>query len=236
MSDDLKRLETAYNNRNTVKDSDLYSLANPGYLFAIQQRERSVLKLLRKHHLLPLSDKRILEVGCGRGGVLREYVRYGALPHQLHGVDYLLDRVETARQNMPTSCWIHADGQQLPYPDSSFDLVLQYTALSSLLDARVRAKIAAEMMRVLKKEGGAIIWYDFWLNPKNDQTHGLRQGEIRTLFPEAKFDFSQITLAPPLARRLVPISWTSAILLEKVRFLNSHYLVAINAHQSRTQN
>lgn len=34
-------------------------------------------------------------------------------------------------------------------------------------------------------------------------------------------------LAPPLARRLVALSWVAAIVLEKFRLFNSHYLVAI---------
>jgi hypothetical protein len=72
-----------------------------------------------------------------------------------------------------------------------------------------------------------ILWYDFWLNPTNPQTEGIRPSEIRTLFPGCDFEFRRITLAPPLARRLVPVSWVVAFLLEKLRVFNSHYLVAI---------
>jgi hypothetical protein len=38
---------------------------------------------------------------------------------------------------------------------------------------------------------------------------------------------TRITLAPPLAARLVPVSWITALLLEKVRILNTHYLGVI---------
>jgi hypothetical protein len=82
------------------------------------------------------------------------------------------------------------------------------------------------MVRVLRP-GGLIIWYDFWFNPTNRQTQGIRPAEIRRLFPHCTHTFYRLTLAPPLARRLVPLSWTLALLLEKLRLFNSHYLVAI---------
>jgi hypothetical protein len=72
-----------------------------------------------------------------------------------------------------------------------------------------------------------IVWYDFWLNPSNRQTRGIRPAEIRHLFPGCTFDFRKITLAPPLARRVVPLSWLAAYLLEKLSVFNSHYLVGI---------
>ena len=56
---------------------------------------------------------------------------------------------------------------------------------------------------------------------------GKIQPAIRALFPGCAFDFRRITLAPPLARRLVPFSWLLAYLLEKLKIFNSHYLVAI---------
>lgn len=227
MSNDLERLQSAYEARPESTDKHLYSLSNTSYLFAIQQRERAVLNLLKHHKILPLEDKRILEVGCGRGGVLQEYRRYGASPANIHGIDFLEDRVVTARLQQPNAHWSRADGQALPYPGDTFDIVLQYTALSSLLNPSTRQNVAAEMMRVLKQSSGVIIWYDFWLNPKNPNTHGITRAQVRQLFPQATVDFRQITLAPPIARRLVPISWLSAILLEKLRVLNSHLLVLI---------
>ena len=70
-------------------------------------------------------------------------------------------------------------------------------------------------------------WYDFWLNPTNPQTRGIRPAEIRRLFPNCRYEFHKITLAPPIARRVVPISWMLALFLESLKIFNSHYLVAI---------
>jgi ubiquinone/menaquinone biosynthesis C-methylase UbiE len=225
--DDIKRLEQTYQARNADSDNRLYALANPSYLFAIQQRERRLLQLLTKHNLLPLHNKKILEVGCGRGGVLLEYLRYGAMPYNLFGVDYLIDRLDTADEKLSSAHWANADGQRLPYADHIFDIVIQYTALSSLLDPAVRQNVAAEMRRVVNKQHGVIVWYDFWLNPKNPDTHGIRPQEIKSLFPDCQYDFRKITLAPPLARRIAPISWMLAVFLENLTIFNSHYLAVI---------
>jgi SAM-dependent methyltransferase len=195
-------------------------------LFTVQQRQRAVLKLLRRHGFNPLRNRRILEIGCDRGGILLEYLGYGATAKCLHGTDLLLDRVLSAHARLPQLPLTCADGQNLPYRSSIFDLVLQYTVFSSILDDEIKANMAREMLRVVKT-GGLILWYDFWLNPANKQTRGIRQAEIRRLFPECRFEFHCITLAPPLARRLAPISWLLAYGLERLRVLNTHYLVAI---------
>jgi hypothetical protein len=90
----------------------------------------------------------------------------------------------------------------------------------------MKAKIASEMLRVVS-EKGLILWYDFWLNPTNPQTRGIRPAEIKQLFPGCNYEFLRITLAPPIARRLAPISWGLCLFLESIKILNTHYLVAI---------
>jgi SAM-dependent methyltransferase len=184
-----------------------------------------LLRLLRP--LYPLRDKRILEVGCGNGRVLNEFLGYGAHPRRLHGVDLLEHRVHSARATMPHLPLICADGQHLPYADASFDLVLQYTAFSSILDEAIKAQVAREMLRLARRPNGLIIWYDFWLNPSNPDTRGIRPDEIRALFPGCAYQFRRITLAPPISRKLVSISWLLCYLLDGLKVFNTHYLVAI---------
>ena len=82
------------------------------------------------------------------------------------------------------------------------------------------------MIRVLHP-GGMILWYDFWLNPTNPQTRGIRPSEIRRLFPGTLVELHKITLAPPLARRIVPLAWGLAFFMESLKIFNTHYLAAI---------
>jgi len=225
--DDLARLRTEYADRERrLAGRDIYSLFNPAHLFMTQQRQRITLKTLRRMGYYPLDRYRVLEIGCGRGGVLLEYLSFGAMPQHVYGIDLLADRVVEAHARMPSLMLSCADGQHLPYPDNTFDLVMQYTAFSSILDDTVKTNVAREMLRVLRPRG-AIVWYDYWLNPTNPQARGIRPAEIRRLFPDCKYDFQRITLAPPVTRNLVAFSWTICMLLEKIKFLNTHYLVII---------
>jgi ubiquinone/menaquinone biosynthesis C-methylase UbiE len=224
---DLARLRTEYAKRARRLDgAELYSLFNPAQLFAIQQRQRALLKCLRNEGFYPLSGRHILEVGCGGGGVLLESLSFGATAAQLHGAELLFERLQIARQaltNLPLAC---ADGQNLPYVAHSFDLAMQFTVFSSILNDEVKTNLAHEMLRVTRP-GGMILWYDFWLNPTNPQTRGIRPAEIRRLFPECSFEFHKITLAPPIARRVAPLAWGLALFLESLKIFNTHYLVAI---------
>jgi ubiquinone/menaquinone biosynthesis C-methylase UbiE len=225
--DDIVRLRDEYEDRNRrFSGSDVYSWFNQANLFALQQRQRAILAALKKNGFTYLPGFSILEMGCGRGGVLSEYLSFGASPENLFGIDLLPDRLVHARHILPGSNFANADGQALPFASRTFNLVLQSTAISSILDPVLRRDICADMLRVLKP-GGMILSYDFWLNPTNPQTRGIRPEEIRKLFPGCHYEFHKTTLAPPLARRLVPFSWVLALLLEKLKIFNSHYFVAI---------
>jgi SAM-dependent methyltransferase len=225
--DDLARLRHEYADRaRRFAESDVYTVFNLANLFAVQSRQRAVVDTLRWHGLADLSGLRILEMGCGGGGVLVEYLGLGASPHKLYGIDLLPYRLPQTFFRLPASNLANADGASLPFPSSTFDLVLQYTAISSILDPNLRREICAELLRVARP-GGLILSYDFWLNPINKQTLGLRPSEIRQSFPGCEIRFRKITLAPPLARRLVSLSWMLAHLLESLGIFNSHYLAAI---------
>jgi len=51
--------------------------------------------------------------------------------------------------------------------------------------------------------------------------------EIRSLFPGCPVELGSTTLAPPISRRVVPVSWVLALALEKFPFLRTHYLAVI---------
>jgi ubiquinone/menaquinone biosynthesis C-methylase UbiE len=225
--DDIARLREEYQARERrFAGSDLYSWLNAANLFAIQGRQKAVLGALKKHGLTDLSQLHILEMGCGGGGVLKEFLAFGVPPRNLHGVDLLGDRLICANHNLPVSSFTNADGQSLPFPARCFELVMQYTAISSILDHSIRRRICEDMLRVVKRDG-LILSYDFWVNPTNPQTRGLRPAEIRRMFPGCRFAFHRITLAPPIARRLVPVSWLLCAFLEKLELFNTHYLAVI---------
>src|SRR5947208_3097463 len=76
--------------------------------------------------------------------------------------------------------------------------------------------------------GGLILWYDFrFNNPRNPHVRGIGAVEIRDLFPACPLKGKRATLAPPIARPVVSLSWDLGLVLEHLPFLNSHYLAVI---------
>lgn len=220
-----ERVAAAY--RRRARSGARYTLFHPANLRFVQQRERATLAMLRRAGLEPLAGRRVLDVGCGSGGELVAFVRWGAWPTCLHGVDLLLDRLTAARRRLPPARWLCATGERLPFADATFDLVTQFTVFTSVLDAERRARIAAEMRRVLRP-GGAILWYDFCLpNPLNRDVRPVTRAELRRLFPGWRCTAQRLTLAPPLARLLAPRAPLLCALLERVPWLCTHDLALL---------
>jgi ubiquinone/menaquinone biosynthesis C-methylase UbiE len=220
------RIQAAYAKRQKVDAR--YSWFSPGHLFMIQERERRLLALLQRHDLLHLEKKKILEIGCGTGYWLREFIKWGARPENMTGVDLLPDRVVEAKQLCPEPVTIQCgSAAQLAYPNATFDLVLQSTVFTSILDLTLKQQIASEMLRVVKSDG-LILWYDYHVNnPWNPDVRGVPKSEIIQLFPYCRMRLQRITLAPPLVRLLASYSWVMCELLAKIPLLCTHYLGVI---------
>jgi SAM-dependent methyltransferase len=98
--------------------------------------------------------KRVLDVGCGNGYVLAQYARYGA---EVFGIDLTETAVELSRRRFELGGlkgkFSLTDGDSIPYPDASFDIVCSMGVLHHIADPRPMIR---EIMRVLRP-GGQII-------------------------------------------------------------------------------
>jgi len=123
------------------------------------------------HHLLNLvhfdewKGKDVLDVGCGAGVEVVRFARAGA---RVTGVDIAQSAITLAQQNLDQQ-GLQArldvvDGEQLPYPDGSFDLVFAHGVVQYTGDD---ARMVAEIHRVLRP-GGLAIFQGYnrisWLN------------------------------------------------------------------------
>ncbi len=223
------RLRSAYERRKLEIPKQRYSYFSAGNLLHIQERERRVLALLARHAQVPLEEMKILEVGCGTGFWLREFIKWGACPEKLVGLDLLQDRIEECKRLCPSGVTVHCgNAASIDLPRESFDLILQSTVFSSVLDVATRRQMANEMVRVLR-HGGIIIWYDLFMNnPNNADVRGIDRSQIRALFPKCKITSSRITLAPPLARWLARRARTICDVLAGLRILDTHLLAVIS--------
>lgn len=200
---------------------------NPGNRAIRAERRRVMRELLTAHGLLPLAHRRVLEVGAGTGHMLAGLRELGAQPANLHGVDLLPRRVEQARRDYPELSFTEANAEQLPFEDASFDLVLLFIILSSILDRDMQRNVAAECLRVLKP-GGAILWYDFrYDNPQNPDVRGVRLREVKRLFPGLEADVRLLTLVPQLARRLGRLTGLLYPALASIPPLRTYYMILL---------
>ena len=126
-----------------------------------------------KLHYLPrlvdfssFRDRRLLEVGCGIGTDLVRFARAGA---KVSGIDLSETAIDLARKNFALN---HlnaeelrvANGEQLPYPNESFDVVYGHGVIQYTADP---AQLVRECHRVLKRGGtGIFMVYNrvSWLN------------------------------------------------------------------------
>lgn len=228
---EIERIKEAYERRKIDRKGRIYSYFNEANLFMIHQRERRLLDTFGRFKITSFSDRKILDVGCGGGGLLRELVKYGARPENLYGIDLLEERIEEAKYLSPNIDFRCGDASSLPYNDGFFDIVTQFTLFTSILDITMKKRIALEMLRLLKSDG-IIIWYDFHKdNPKNPDVRGVKKKEIFELFPNCTIYLKAVTLAPPISRILVPFSVILCELLEKFPFLCTHYLGVIRRNK-----
>ncbi|MCC7366439.1 MAG: class I SAM-dependent methyltransferase [Dehalococcoidia bacterium] len=187
--------------------SSRHSILEPGNLLMVQERERFLLKLLRKQGVESLDGFRAFEAGCSTGYNLRLMVQWGGRPEDMAGVDIDSAAVDYVKAHSP-EIRVHAgSADAIPEPDQSFDLAMAFTLFSSVPDEDIAHGIAAELFRVTRP-GGLIVVYDMKRgNPGNKAVHPIRADDIRRWFPKCPMRVKSITLAPPIARpagRYVP--------------------------------
>ncbi len=142
-------------------------------------------------------------------------------------LDLLLDRAIHGKREHPATPFLCADGTQLPFRDGQFDLVHQAVMASSVPSWLARRAIAREMVRVTRP-GGLLVWYDVrYPNPLNRRIRPISRRDLQDWFGNSQSWIRSITLIPPLARWLAPLSLKLCRLLEALPFLRSHLLAVI---------
>lgn len=224
MSDEgLDRIRAEYERRTREVGAEHWRVR----VFVRQLRERVLLDELGRAGMLPLSGRRMLDVGCGDGQWLADFETWGARQGDLAGIELGSERAARARERLPGADVREGNAAELPWEDGRFDVVMQATLLSSLVEPELRRSVAVEMARVTAP-GGAVVSYDMRVdNPRNEHLRAVKRAELEELFPGFEVRARPVTLLLPLARRVALRSFRAAGALEGARLLNTHLLAVM---------
>ncbi len=225
--DELTQIRERYERRKNIP-AERYSIFNPATYLIEQEKERAVIKLFKENKLLPLENKKILEIGCGAGTNLLNFLKLGFNPANIYANDLIEERLEYAKKILPSEVKIFAgNALDLNFSDNSFDIVFQSMVFSSILDNDFKKKLADKMWNWVKP-GGGILWYDFTFNnPANPDVKGIKPKEVKEIFNQKSFYIKRLTLAPPVARAVTKIHPNFYHILNSLYFFRTHVLIWI---------
>lgn len=157
---------------------------------------------------LALEGKRVIDVGCGDGGLVRVLARFGA--HVL-GVECSPCQLAKARAGAQVADEeiVEGVGQDLPADDQSADAVVFFNSLHHIPIA-FQAKALAEAARVLKPGGEVYVseplpWGPFFeaVRPIDDETwvRGAALASIKGAWVHGLEEASEFTYIHPMVLR-----------------------------------
>ncbi|KAL3815098.1 hypothetical protein ACJIZ3_016366 [Penstemon smallii] len=155
--------------------------------FAPRWKGESLLESIKRHeHFLALQlglkpGQKVLDVGCGIGGPLREIARFSSTSVTgLNNNEYQISRGEVLNRNagLDKTCnFVKADFMKMPFPDNSFDAVYAIEATCHAPDA---VGCYSEIYRVLKP-GQCFAAYEWCMTDAydpNNKEHQQIKAEI----------------------------------------------------------
>ena len=131
----------------TVQDR----LADVLEMRAADARQREMLESYLSEIDFP-SDARVLEVGCGTGGVTRTLAQWPGVSEAV-GIDpspVFISRARELGKAIANLSFDDGDGRSLPLDDQSFDVVVVHTTLCHVPEPE---RLVAEAFRVLRPNG-----------------------------------------------------------------------------------
>jgi ubiquinone/menaquinone biosynthesis C-methylase UbiE len=122
-------------------------------------------RLLMPAELMP--GESVLDIGCGTGSLALVAARQVGATGRVHGIDPSPEMIDRARSKARRAA-VKVDfevawAQSLPFPDTSFDVVLSTVMLHHIPRAG-RAEVLREVRRVLKPTG-RLVAIDFGMDP-----------------------------------------------------------------------
>jgi ubiquinone/menaquinone biosynthesis C-methylase UbiE len=221
---EIKNIKKRYERRKNISP-DYYSYLNPAIYMGEQEKERALIKWIKYAELLPLENKKLIEIGAGTGKNISEFIKLGFFPENLTANELLSERISILREKFPENVTIlEGNALELNLEKESFDIVFQSMVFSSILNKEFKRELAERMWSWVKP-GGGVLWYDFTFdNPGNKDVGGIPFKNVKILFPSGIIKKWRVTLAPPLSRIVTKAGPKAYSLFNFFPFLRTHIL------------
>ncbi len=223
---ELERAKKMYEGQYRINWRDRTYMWHPRNPISLVHAHILELEVTRAFNQLDIElvDRRILDVGCGYGRMLRFWAEMGANPNLISGIDLSYYRLVRAAELSSRMGLVTGDASKIPYPTSFFDLVSQFSAFSSILDVELRKMAALDIVRVLKPSGW-LVWYDIQAG-KGSSLKPIPFAEALALFPGLDLKYAHPIFNDRLAQ-VIKRSPTLAFLWEKFPFVRRNGLILI---------
>ncbi|HEY3258606.1 MAG TPA: class I SAM-dependent methyltransferase [Gemmatimonadaceae bacterium] len=156
-------------------------LTNSEVTFQAFALERANIRALQRLQL-DRHEAKVLDVGCGTGSSLLQFIKLGFLPQNLTGVDSGAERIEQARARFPNVEFRCESAERMRIPDSTFDLAFESTLFMMLTSEEIAQRIAGEMLRVTRR-GGYVMMADWrYVEPRSQDHRAMTSRRMASLF------------------------------------------------------
>lgn len=204
-----------------------YAWHRPDVVLQYAMRTRVLARMLATGIGTDLGGIRVVDVGCGSGRFLRQLIDWGATPANLTGTELQPERLALAQPRTAPEVRWHC-GALSALASASADLISAQTVLSSIVDAELRQRLAADMWRVLKPGGWCLVFDFRYNNPRNPYVRKLTRQELAGYWPGHSPHYHTLLLAPPVGRALAALpAWLGEVLAACAPPLRSHFFYMV---------
>ncbi|MCI0397187.1 MAG: class I SAM-dependent methyltransferase [Chloroflexi bacterium] len=164
---------------STLYTEEYFLTACEGYDIFLESEGRHLSRRLKDAFAVAdvRPGMRLLDVGCGRGEIVRHCLRLGI---EAYGIDYsevatlmtrdVIHQERESNQGRGVAGVCRGDAKRLPFPNGAFDRVLMFDVVEHLYPWELHQAML-EVRRVLKPDGRFIVhtapnrWYDAYAYP-----------------------------------------------------------------------
>ena len=193
----MKDYQDVVNQRFDKEENDTNSIYSPNHPIGKYSRE-NLFKGLNEFLLFyserngSLETNRLLDLGCGSGGMIEYFISKGFLSKNITGLDFSKTRIAKAQTTYPEVNFMRGDALCLDLEEKDFNLITTFDLFSHFT---TKEQIILGLNNVYKhlNDNGLFLWYDIYaedhFSPSaNADSWGFNKKQMISLAKEAGFE------------------------------------------------